>query len=224
MSNNEIKKFTCIVPARAGSAGIKNKNTRIIKGRSLIQRAVDLGLALNYNVILTTDVRNALPANYAGRVTIQKRKSGLCTSEAEMQDVLYDVIKEFKLTGPIVLLQPTSPLRRVSQLKSIIDIYLKKLPTLLLSVVEEDRSILKNYVRLGERILPISATEYLFANRQNLPPVYHPNGAFYVFDAQDFLKERFNPKNIELFVMDNASSLDIDDPSDLVRARRHAEN
>jgi CMP-N,N'-diacetyllegionaminic acid synthase len=224
MANNEIKKITCIVPARAGSVGVKNKNTRKIKGRSLIQRAVDLGLALDHNVILSTDVRNALPATYAGRVIIQKRKSGLCTSEAKMQDVVHDVITEFKLNGPIVLLQPTSPLRRVEQLKSIIEIYLKKLPTLLLSVVEEDRSILKNYVRIEDKILPINATEYLFANRQSLPPVYHPNGAFYVFDAQDFLKERFNPKNIEVFVMDDASSLDIDDSSDLVRARLHAEN
>ena len=90
--------------------------------------------------------------------------------------------------------------------------------------MEEDRSILKNYVRIEDKILPINATEYLFANRQSLPPVYHPNGAFYVFDAQDFLKERFNPKNIEVFVMDDASSLDIDDSSDLVRARLHAEN
>ena len=114
MANNEIKKITCIVPARAGSVGVKNKNTRKIKGRSLIQRAVDLGLALDHNVILSTDVRNALPATYAGRVIIQKRKSGLCTSEAKMQDVVHDVITEFKLNGPIVLLQPTSPLRRVS--------------------------------------------------------------------------------------------------------------
>lgn len=218
------KKFTCIVPARAGSVGLKNKNIRKIKGRTLIQRAVDLGLELDHNVILTTNIDDALPALYTGKVSIHKRSSELSTSEAEMRDVIADVITRFSLRGPIILLQPTSPLRTKNQLENIINIYQKKLPSLLLSVLEVDNCMLKNYVQCGENFLPINSPEYLFANRQQLPSVFHPNGAFYVFDAQDFLKNGFNPERIEVFVMDEVSSLDIDKYSDIVKARRYAEN
>ena len=188
--------MTVLIPARAGSVELKNKNLRKIKGRTLIQRAVDLGLNSKQRVIVTTNIVNPLPERYEQQVEIYHRPETLCTKTAEITDVIRDAINALNLKGAIVLLQPTSPLRSQKQLDEILKMYFSLKPTLCLSATQEDNVILKNYIKINENYEPISRVEYLFSNRQSLPKVFHPNGAFYVFDAEDFNQNGFNTKAV----------------------------
>ena len=219
-----MKNITIIVPARAGSVGVKNKNLRKIKGRSLIQRAVDLGLRGNFKVIVTTDIPKPLPVEYKGLVTIYKRPEHLSSHTANMDSVILDLIKTIKLQGTIILLQPTSPLRTYRQLMEILELYVSSSCTLCISGSREDNNILKNYIKLNDKYEPISSNKYLFSNRQDLPLVFHPNGAFYVFDADDFCLNGFNTSNVVIYEMDSVSSLDIDTKTDLRKVRKYAKS
>ena len=107
----KCKDITVLVPARAGSVAVKNKNLRKVKGRSLIQRAVDLGVALNLRVVLTTNISKPLPPEYVNLVDIHRRSENLSSRRTEMERVVKDAIHQLDIQGTIVLLQPTSPLR-----------------------------------------------------------------------------------------------------------------
>ena len=211
--------FICVVPARAGSKGLRNKNTQRISGKTLIERAVDLGLAASLPVILTTDIPNAIPANYQSLVTLRHRPKHLCTDTATMNDVILDVIRHFELKANLILLQPTSPFRKIEHLQDAIRRYTDTCPTLLLTAKIADSSVLKHVVQIGENFHPICDAKYMFENRQHLPAVFQPNGAIYIFNASSFVSNGFDVSNLEIIEMDDESSLDIDDLSDLAIAR-----
>ena len=210
------------MPARAGSVGVKNKNLRMVNGKSLIQTAVGLGISLNCQVVVTTNIKNPLPKKYKSSVKVHRRPEDLCSSEAEMIPVIKDVIDALKIEGVVVLLQPTSPLRTLKQLKDILKIYFTLKPTLCLSATINDKTNLKNLVKLENKFFPISTGGYMFQNRQSLPEVFRPNGAFYVFDAADFSTNSFNLENIAVLEMDEITSLDVDTEVDLEKVIKYA--
>lgn len=196
----------------------------MVNGMSLIQRAVELGIGLSRQVIVTTDIKNPLPKKYEGLVQLHRRPDDLCSSEAEMAAVIKDVINALKLKGVIVLLQPTSPLRTVKQLNDILEMYFALKPTLCLSATITDKTTLKNLVKVDNKFFPISTKDYLFQNGQSLPEVFRPNGAFYVFDATDFSANGFNLENIAVFEMDEITSVDIDTETDFEKVTKYAES
>lgn len=55
-----------------------------------------------------------------------------------------------------------------------------------------------------------------FTRRQDMPSVYIPNGAIYIYDVKTLLKNKdLFPERTIPFIMDRISSIDIDDHTDL---------
>ena len=72
------------------------------------------------------------------------------------------------------------------------------------------KSILKNYYISKNKLVPIFKNA-ITTNVENLPDVYKPNGAIFIFNAKEFLKENNFPfKNFYPFIMDKNSSIDIE--------------
>ena len=217
---NLKRRYTCVVPARKGSRSIKNKNLQKIGDTSLVGYAINLALSSKFKVILTTDIEELVDNYKSFEIEIRKRPKHLATDSATMEDVILDVIKSYSLEDQeIILLQPTSPFRTCEQLHSMIDLYQKSYCSLLLSVTEIDANVLKCFIK-SEEFEPINKKKYLFSNRQELPQVFKPNGAFYIFNGQSFLEKGFDVSNIKTFVMDACTSLDIDTTEDLNKARK----
>ena len=80
-----------VVPARGGSKGVPRKNLRPLRGRSLVARAVEVGLATCSAVVVSSDDprinREAVEAG-AGFVV---RPADLATDEAPMLPVVQHV-------------------------------------------------------------------------------------------------------------------------------------
>lgn len=98
-----------IVPARAGSKGVPNKNWRPLPDSStLVSRAVEVGQQLG-RVVISTDMQ----WTGQGRAVVQVRDAALAADDTPMSAVVSDVLS--KTHGPddqvIVLLQPTVPFR-----------------------------------------------------------------------------------------------------------------
>lgn len=107
-------KILAVIPARAGSKGIPNKNIRIVNSKPLIAYCIENALNSNYitDIIITTDSPEVeLLAGYYG-VRFIHRKEELCGDAIALDAVIYDACKDFD-ADYIITLQPTSPIYSV---------------------------------------------------------------------------------------------------------------
>ncbi|UES45788.1 acylneuraminate cytidylyltransferase family protein [Roseibium aggregatum] len=207
-----IKSWTAIIPARGGSKGLPQKNTRLLAGKPLylhsVNQALDAGAK---RVVITTNIDDILTTQHERNVTAIRRPERLCNDEVAMSPVVIHAIENQEIEGVFVLLQPTSPLRSVSDIEAAVHLHSKGKFDLVMSVTQQDSSILKGGFLNENRFKPLVDSGYTFQNRQNLPYVVRPNGAVYVADAHWFLENKgFQSDSIGAIEMSPESSIDID--------------
>jgi len=214
--------WTALVPLRAGSKGLPGKNTRLLAGRPLYLHAVAQALEAGATrVILSTDIEAVLQAAHPPGVEALRRPAPLCADDTPMGPVVLHVLRDAVVQGTVVLLQPTSPLRRAQHILQGLALHAQGRHELVMSVTEAERGVLK-WGRLKEgRFVPLAQARHVFSNRQSLPPVVRPNGAVYVFDAAGFQRRGgFETEHIGAFEMDADASQDIDTLADFERCER----
>lgn len=105
-------KISAIIPARAGSKRLPNKNVRCFCGRPLIEVTLDQALesgVFNGGVYVTTDIESVIN-DYGDGVIL--RPPLLANDTATSEDVILHAIWSLPNTpDAFVVLQPTSPLR-----------------------------------------------------------------------------------------------------------------
>jgi len=109
-------KFIALIPARANSIRIKNKNLIKFKKLTFVERAITVAQKSKYidEIFLNSDSAKILStAHKFKKINIFLRPKYLSTSKIKMIDVIKNFISKIKLSknNYIVLLQPTSPLR-----------------------------------------------------------------------------------------------------------------
>jgi N-acylneuraminate cytidylyltransferase len=183
-----------LIPLRAGSAGLPDKNIRPLAGQPLYRYAIDQARAAGITrILVSTDIARVLDAPPEPGITVRRRPADLATGITPMDAVLRHVLSH-DMTRParIVLLQATSPLRNAGDIAAACDLHRQGGFDLVLSVTRADAGVLKWGRAVwaddpagpeGAEFVPLSDPAHCFANRAELPPVYRPNGAVYVFDA-----------------------------------------
>ncbi len=203
-------KIVAVIPARAGSKGIPNKNIRIIAGHPLVYYSIKNALSSKYitDVIVTTDSQEVkIIANQMG-VNVKIRDNSLCTDEVTLDSVIADAIKDIKCDY-VVTMQPTSPTLQSSTLDKAIEYAINNdLDTVIsainaphLSWGECDGNKVPNY---KERL-----------NRQYLPPCYLETGAFLISKYSIVTPKTRIGKKVDIFEVSENEALDIDNFTDL---------
>ena len=214
------KNFTVIIPLREGSVGLPNKNIKELNGKPLYLYAVDLAIeADSARIIVTTNIDKVLESEFDEKIELLSRPQELCTDSIEMSPVLLHAIEKLEVQGTVVLLQPTSPLRSLKDLKASIDLFESSGSDIVLTVTSADHSVLKwGELSIDGSFRPLSNMKYIFSNRQSLPSVCKPNGAIYIFKAEWLIKnkELQNAKSISGVKMPDTRSHDIDTIEDLI--------
>lgn len=120
-------KIAAVITARGGSKGLPGKNIKVLNGRPLIAWTIEQAnkSELIDNVIVSTDSSEiAKVCEIYGVSVPELRPKHLSTDEASSMDVLDYVIKHEEEQGKvydyILLLEPTSPLRRRDDLDNMI--------------------------------------------------------------------------------------------------------
>lgn len=218
--------IVAIVPARGGSRGLLRKNLRRIGGRSLVELAVQAGLearSVDRVIVSTDDAAIARAGRDAGAEVPFMRPAGLATDEAQMVDVLRHAITALEADGAridmIVTLQPTSPLRTPAEIDAAIE---------LVRAGDVDSA-----VSVAELGVPWSVVGYLDdrrfvreqapdadVRRQASPPAARITGAVYVSRRELLDRGMIIGERAAALVTSGSSALDVDDASDLARARR----
>lgn len=217
------KQLVAVVPARAGSKGLAGKNLRVVGGRPLFQHAIASGRDAGADlIVVTTDIPEILDADHGPAVLVHERPNELCGDHVPMSDVLLDVATLPELAESVVLLlQPTSPLRRTSDIVRAIEVFRSRGCDMVLSVTKVSSEMLKCGTIVDGRFYALRTTDDVFSNRQSLPPVYEPDGAIFVFEA-DWLRRAggLHPATIGALIIDQGTSVDIDDEFDLERVEQ----
>lgn len=204
-------KILAVIPARAGSKGIPNKNIRIVGGHPLIYYSIKNALDSEYitDIIVTTDSEPVrLIAEQMG-VDVKIRSEQLCGDSITLDSVIYDAIPKDKSWDYIITMQPTSPTLKVSTLdraiKYMIDNNLDTLISAInaphLSWREEEGKKVPNY----EKRL----------NRQYLPANYLETGAFVISKTSIVTSKTRIGKNVDVFELEESEATDVDNFYDL---------
>lgn len=204
-------KILAVIPARAGSKGIPNKNIRIIGGRPLIYYSIKNALASQYitDVIVSTDsdaVR--IIADQMG-TRIKWRDEKLCGDAVTLDAVIADAIPDNEKWDYIVTMQPTSPTLRVETLDAAIKYTIENGYETVISAINEP------HLSWGEKDgkkFP-NYTERL--NRQYLPPCYMETGAFVISHASIVTSETRIGSKVDVFEVPEDEAQDVDTFEDL---------
>ena len=208
-------KILAIIPARAGSKGIPNKNIRILNGKPLIYYSIMNALSSNYitDIIVSTDSPEiGIIAAQMG-VKCRIREASLCGDAITLDSVVFDAIPKDIDWDYIITMQPTSPTLKVATLDAAIKFAIDNGLDTLISAVN------RPHLSWGEKdgVKYPNYTKRL--NRQYLPPCYFETGAF-VISKSSVVSERTRiGPSVDVYNLSDDEAIDIDSFEDLEVAR-----
>jgi N-acylneuraminate cytidylyltransferase len=217
-----------VVPARAGSRGLPGKNLAEVGGRSLVERAVLAARGAGIEqVVVTTDGADIATAAAALGAVVVDRPAALATATSRTVDAVLHALDTLG-TGddvPVVLLQPTSPLRTAADVAATLERWQRGDVRTALTVCEPAHHPLKELLLDGSGAArPVGSWADLESPRQDLPRAVRINGAVYVATAGTLRAgHRVVVEPLGVVPMPVERSLDVDGPDDLAAARRYAE-
>ncbi|ECX4036356.1 acylneuraminate cytidylyltransferase family protein [Campylobacter coli] len=212
-----------IIPARAGSKGIKNKNLVLLNDKPLLYYTINAAKNSKYidKIVLSSDGDNILEYGKTQGIDTLKRPKELALDDTTSDKVVLHALEFYKDYENIILLQPTSPLRTEEHIDEAFLKFRNKNSNALISVVEHDNKILKAFIDNDGVLKGICNNSFPFMPRQKLPKTYMSNGAIYIIKSNLFLvNPTFLQENTSYYIMDSKSSLDIDNEEDLRKANK----
>lgn len=209
-----------LIPARANSKSIKNKNLALLGGKPLLYYTIAAAKQANCidKILVSSDGEDILHYALSQDVATLKRPAKFAKDTTQTKQVLSHTLKHYGEYDEIIVLQATSPFRSGDDINRAYEIFKQKRANALISVSAIDNKILKAFLanKNGE-LEGINNNIFPFMPRQKLPKTYQSNGAIYIIKKEIFLRHNtFLPPKTHFYEM--AQSLDIDTMQDLQRA------
>jgi CMP-N,N'-diacetyllegionaminic acid synthase len=223
---NNYKEVLAIIPARAGSKRIPNKNIKYFLGQPLIIYTIKQALEASYinRVIVDTDSDEiATIAIENGAEVPFLRPAKLAQDESQVvNNIIHTLnkLKEDENYDPthVVLLQTTSPLRTVVDIDKCWELTNSSNASTVLTVCPTHPRLY--HLSKENDIILINGSEADSTNIQHWAHGYILNGCFvYIIKAKALLQERrVITKKTKAVVCDKWRSVDLDTPEDWVLA------
>ncbi len=216
-----------IIPARSRSKGIKNKNIIDIMGKPMVSYSIEVSLNSSYinRTIVSTDSEEYanICKNFGADVPFLRPKE-LAKDEVHSIYPIIDCINKLKeaenyTPDIIVMLLPTSPLRKSFHIDESIKLYFEHndFESTMISVVESDKHpryfkrIVNGYLEPYEK-----STEAPNFQRQDLEKLYEGNGSIFIAPRNLLLsKKTFHTSKVYPYIMEKKYSVDVNNYWDL---------
>ncbi len=208
-------KILYLIPARGGSKGIPHKNIKLLNGKPLIQYSIEVArqLASDEDICVSTDDKEIIKVvESLGLKVPFVRPAEYATDTATSNDVILHALRFYEEHGVhydiVVLLQPTSPLRTVQNVKDCLAIYTDEYD--MVTTVKESNvsAVLCKENAHGYLEQVIGGNN---VRRQEAEKLYEYNGAVYVINANAVKNKGLGGfTKIKKFVMSEENSVDID--------------
>jgi CMP-N-acetylneuraminic acid synthetase len=218
-----------IIPARGGSKSVPHKNIALLNGKPMIAYTIEAAKKsqrLTEFLVSSENPEIIDVAKQYGAPVPFVRPAQLATDEAPTLPVVQHAVREMEALNDltydiIVLLQPTTPLRRPEDIDAAID---KLVATDADSVISVCEVGAYHPARMRQIIddclteLPIREPKEML-RRQDLPPVYIRNGAIYAVQRQVvMLQNSLIGKVSRPYIMPDEISVNVDSKLDFLMA------
>lgn len=218
MTCETIMKNIAIIPARSGSKGVKDKNIRDLNGKPLMSYTIEAAINSGEfdEVMVSTDSEKyAEVARTFGANVPFLRSAQTASDTASSWDMVEEVIGRYSELGKIFetfcLLQPTSPLRSVEDIKNAYALYRKKADFAVVSVCEAEHSPLWCGHLPDDNEFVDFVDQRNIKQRQVGEKFYRLNGAIYIVNIERFLNDKYlYRKGSYAYIMPQDRSMDID--------------
>ena len=208
------KKIIAFIPARGGSKAIKNKNLQKINNSTLTEITLEKATISKIfdKIILSSDNYKILKIGKKFKnVELVKRKKNISKDDSNTELAVIDYLKNLKENfNYLVILQVTSPLRKVSTIKKFVKFCVNKKLKNCLSV-----SKFNDHISLNKKYFK-TILKNNSRRRQSRKDYYIENGMFYFLDIIDFMKrKKISSNKWNYYVTNKYESIDINNYQDL---------
>lgn len=194
------KRVLAVVPARGGSKGISLKNLRPVLGVPMVARVGDVVRsvsAIDRTVVSTDHDEIARVAQTAGMAVPFRRPPDISGDRIGDWDVLAHALREMEqrdgvVYDIVVMLQPTSPLRRPEHVQSTIEMLVEGNWDAVWTLSETDSKEhpLKQMTVTAGELDYYDPQGMSIVARQQLRPVFHRNGIAYAITRDCLLDQK----------------------------------
>ncbi len=219
-----MKQFIALIPARGGSKGIKNKNLVKINNKPIVDIAIDYAISskLFSKIILSSDNKKILNRAKKKNIIIHRRSKKLSSDHSLLNDTILKITSTYNLKKEyiLIILEPTSPLRNLDDLKvatkKIIKNNLDSYCTFAESFISPYRiwDISKNNLK------PFLTNKNSWGPRQSFKQYYQPIGNIIAIKLKKFSKKKkilFGKMGYSIVPKKRAFDIDSIDDLEIVR-------
>lgn len=240
-----------LIPARSGSKSIPHKNIKELGNKPLMAWTIEVALGAGIRqVIVSTDSEEyaGIAKKYGAEVLM--RPNSFAKDDTPILDVLRHEVPRIEPKPDIViLLQPTSPFRRVMHIKIALAYFLENLenydslisvekvpekynPYAMVLEMGEKRMLFRKLIGWREKIKAIfTSKEYVgpllsgfpihqrMTRRQDLPQAWLPTGELYIFKTSNLNAGSIYGDKTMLYECEG--SININEPDDWRAAEEH---
>jgi len=204
-------KVLAVIPARAGSKGIPNKNIRIVAGHPLVYYSINNAKNSKYitDIIVSTDSTEVKIIAHQMGVKCKWRNKLLCKDEVTLDAVIEDAVPWNENWDYIITLQPTSPTLSCKTLDAAIEYAVTNHFDTIISAYNSPHL---SWKEINGKKFPNYEKRL---NRQFLPPNYVETGAFMISKAEIVTATTRIGTKVDIFEVPEKEAQDIDTFSDL---------
>ena len=211
-----------IIPARAGSKRLPNKNSKSLNGKPLIMHSVYKAISIfEDNEICVSTESNEIKkiVEKSGLKVPFLRPAELAQDNSTTEDVMIHALNWYEkhLYQPdiIILLQPTSPFRKIKHINDIMKKFSDEID-MVVSVKEAKSNPYFNLYEENDNGFLKKTKESNYTRFQDCPKVWEFNGSVYAINPISLKHKGFSnfDKIIKYEIKESIYSLDIDTAHD----------
>lgn len=221
------QRVLAIIPARGGSKGIPRKNIKPMLGKPLIAWSIEQAKAsgsISKVVVSTEDAEIASVSRKYGAEVIDRPKE-LASDQASSFDVILHALSHLESKGErfdmFIFLEPTSPLRDVSDIDKSLELLVKnpKANAIVGVAKLEGGHPEFNVIINNEGFIrrPDGSANFKFLRRQELTDVYFFEGSIYASKVDAFRKKKtYYHESTLPYIVPKYKSLEVDEICDFI--------
>ncbi len=219
-------KLLCLIPARRDSKGIPGKNWKPLNGKPLINYSIESALSIpNIDTLCIStnsdEIIDIIQNNFDLKAHF-KRPESLSTDYSSSREVILHAVEYFEKNNEffdaILLLQPTSPLRKTIDIQNCISLFQENECEMVVSVCESPYNPYYNiYFENNDSGYIQKSIQGSYTRRQDCPPAYLINGSIYVISVNAIKENEIHSMTKLLkYVMPWEFNIDLDKPEDWI--------